>query len=66
MNLDQYMRKYGWSNRKAAKSMGCYREMVSGWRRGLHRPGRDWWDRLVEWSGGEITEDVPPTPRKGE
>lgn len=59
MNLDQYMRQNGWSNRKAAKSLGCNREQVSSWRRGLYRPGRDWWRRLEEWSGGQITEDVP-------
>lgn len=64
MNLDQYMKREGWSNRKVAKAIGCDRESVSRWRRGLTRPGRDWWSRLQEWSGGEITEDVPPTPRK--
>lgn len=65
MNLDQYMRENGWSNRKAAMALGCNREQVSSWRRGLYRPGRDWWGRLQEWSGGAITEDVPQAKRKG-
>jgi len=59
MNLDQYMRTHGISNRRASRDMQCNREQVSRWRRGLVRPDRDWWDVIVEWSGGAITEDVP-------
>ena len=59
MNLSEYMSKYGISNRQAARQLGADRVQVSRWRRGVTRPARDWWARIVEWSDGTITEDVP-------
>lgn len=59
LNLDQYMRAHGISNRQAERELGADRVSVSRWRSGLVRPGREWWGALVAWSDGEITEDVP-------
>jgi len=61
MNLQDYMRKHGLSNRAVARQTGADRVQVSRWRRGVTRPGRDWWTKLVDWSNGEITEDVTRT-----
>ncbi len=63
MNLDEYMRAYGISNRRAERELDVDRTCISRWRSGLVRPGRDSWEALQTWSNGEITEDVPQRDR---
>ena len=55
MNLRDYLAAEKISQNRAAKDLGQTRTHIGNIVKGINHPGRSLVERIVEWSGGQVT-----------